>query len=189
MFKFNLQLFVVSIVLILSVGPRALAQTPQLPPGQQPQQAPQEHYHESALRRFEIITLSSLPFTAVHSYLVTRCIKMYRENQFAPELSPRDYRIIGIGAASLSLFIGVWDWWRTRDVDSAAPRIQEREPPPPTEEAEPVEGPIARLPRLNQPRFVGASSRARNSHAANVLNRWASEPAAGVAVPLLLITF
>lgn len=191
MFKFNLPIFTLSLLLILASGPRAFAQMQQPPPEQQPQQAPQEPYQESALRRFEIITLSSLPFTVVHSYLVVRGVKMYRENQFAPELSPQDYRMIGIGAASLSLFIGGWDWWRTRNVDRAAPRVQEREPPPPPEEEEqPEEGPeeeqIARLPRLNPPGFIGGIGEVR-SH--NILNRWANEPAAGIAVPLLLIRF
>lgn len=212
MFKFNLPIFTLSLLLILASGPRAFAQTQQEPPEQQPQPAPQEPYQESALRRFEIITLSSLPFTVVHSYLVVRGVKMYRESQFAPELSPQDYRMIGIGAVSLSLFIGGWDWWRTRNVDRAAPRFQEREPPP-EEEEQPEEGPgeeqIARLPQLNPPGFIGyptntvgaVFNRAQRlnppgftggigevpSH--NVLNRWANEPAAGIAVPLLLIRF
>ncbi len=195
MFKLTVQILTFS--LTLSILPAAQAQ--QAPPeGQQQQARPAETYHESALRRFEIITLSSVPFTAVQSYLVVRGVKMYRENQIAPELSPRDYRIIGIGAASLSLFIGVWDWWRTRDVDISAPRIPEPEPPPPppsppTEEGEPVEGepiegPVARLPH-NVPITVARGTPIPFVPSGNRLNRWANEPAAGVAVPILLIRF
>ncbi len=185
MFKLTVQILTFSLALPML----AAAQT-QEPPGEQPQQAhPAEPYHESALRRFEIITLSSLPFTAVHSYLVVRGVKMYRENQIAPELSPQDFRIIGIGAVSISLFVGVWDWWRTRDVDRAAPRMPEPEPPPPPpEEDAPVEGPIARL-RHNMPITVARGTPIPFVPAGNRLNRWANEPAAGVAVPLLLIQF
>ena len=142
MYKFTTQLFVLTLIVFLLV-PNANAQFQT--PGQQTQQEEPEEYSESALRRFEIITLSSLPFTAVHSYAVVRGIKMYTENQFAPELSPTDYRIVGIGAVSLSLFIGIWDWLHTRNVDRSAPRVPERTPPTPPEEEQPVEGPIARL--------------------------------------------
>ena len=193
MFKLTVQILTFSLTFSMLTA----AQAQQAPPEGQPQQArPAETYHESALRRFEIITLSSLPFTAVQSYLVVRGVKMYRENQIAPELSPRDYRIIGIGAASLSLFIGVWDWWRTRDVDISAPRIPEPEPPPPSppteegepEEGEPIEGPVARLP-YNVPITVARGTPIPFVPSENRLNRWANEPAAGVAVPILLIRF
>lgn len=200
MFKLTVQILTFSLTLSML----AAAQAQQAPPEGQPQQArPAETYHESALRRFEIITLSSLPFTAVQSYLVVRGVKMYRENQIAPELSPRDYRIIGIGAASLSLFIGVWDWWRTRDVDISAPRIPEPEPPPPPPppppeegapeegepiEGEPIEGPVARLPH-NVPITVARGTPIPFVPSGNRLNRWANEPAAGIAVPILLIRF
>ena len=75
----------------------------------------QEHYHESALRRFEIVTLIALPFTAIHSYAGVRGIQMIRQNEFAPELSSTDFKIIGASAASLALFIGFWDWLHTHD--------------------------------------------------------------------------
>ena len=199
MFKLTVQILTFSLTLSML----AAAQAQQVPSEGQPQQArPTETYHESALRRFEIITLSSLPFTAVQSYLVVRGVKMYRENQVAPELSPRDYRIIGIGAASLSLFIGVWDWWRTRDVDISAPRIPEPEPPPPPppseegvpEEGEPVEGapeegPVARLPHNVPIPFLARGTPIPFVPSGNRLNRWANEPAAGIAVPILLIRF
>ena len=72
-------------------------------------------YHESTLRRFEIVTLIALPFTAIHSYVGVRGIQMIRQNEFAPELSGTDFKIIGASAASLALFIGFWDWLHTHD--------------------------------------------------------------------------
>ena len=74
-----------------------------------------EAYHESTLRRFEIVTLIALPFTAIHSYVGVRGIQMIRQNEFAPELSSTDFKIIGASAASLALFIGFWDWLHTHD--------------------------------------------------------------------------
>ena len=59
-------------------------------------------------------------------------------------MTPKDYRMVGIGAVSLSLFIGIWDWLHTRNVDRSAPRVPEPKAPP-TEEDDPVEGTIARL--------------------------------------------
>ena len=113
---------------------------------------------------------------------------MYTENQFAPELSPTDYRIIGVGAASLSLFIGLWDWLHTRKVDRSAPRIPERTPPAPPEEEEPTEGPIARLSNTT-PYTTKYSNRSLQTSMNKGLNRWANEPAAGIAIPLLQIRF
>ena len=75
----------------------------------------EEGYHESTLRRFEIVTLIALPFTAIHSYVGVRGIQMIRQNEFAPELSTTDFRIIGASAASLALLIGLWDWLHTHD--------------------------------------------------------------------------
>ena len=130
-----MQLFLFSIALLSIVAvPHATAQVQTEPSTDVTEQEEPEVYSESALRRFEIVTLSSLPFTAIHSYAIMRGVKMFRENQFAPELTPADYRIIGIGAVSLSLFIGVWDWLHTRNVDRSAPRVPEPQTPPPVEE-------------------------------------------------------
>lgn len=186
MYKFTIQLFVVSLVVSL-LGLDAKAQFQTTPPGQQTEEEPEE-YSESALRRFEIITLSSLPFTAIHSYAIVRGIKMYTENQFAPELSPVDYRIIGAGAVSLSLFIGLWDWLHTRKVDRSAPRVPERTVPPTPEEEEPVEGPIARLSNTT-PYTARYRSKALQESMNKGLNRWAKEPAAGLAIPFIQIRF
>ena len=184
MYKFRTQLFLMSITFLFLAQPHAKAQFHAEPPAQQEDPA---DYSESALRRFEIITLSSLPFTAIHSYLAVRGIKMYRENIFSPEMTPRDYRIVGIGAVSLSLFIGVWDWLHTRHVDRSAPRVPEPKAPP-AEEEDPVEGTIARLSKTD-PRMARYKNISRQDALNNRLNRWASEPAAGFAMPLLQIRF
>ena len=184
MYKFGTQLSLISVVLLFFAQSHAKAQVQSETPAQHEDHA---DYSESALRRFEIITLSSLPFTAIHSYVVVRGIKMYRENIFAPELTPRDYRMVGIGAVSLSLFIGVWDWLHTRNVDRSAPRVPEPKAPP-VEEEDPVEGTIARLSKTD-PRIARYRSISRQNAINNRLNRWANDPAAGFAVPLLQIRF
>jgi hypothetical protein len=74
-------------------------------------------YRESALRRFEIVTLVALPFTAIHSFLAVRSAEMIRQSEFAPELSSTDFKIIGVSAVSLAIFIGFWDWLHTHDKD------------------------------------------------------------------------
>ena len=188
MSKFITQLLVFSLA-ALFISSEAKAQFQATPPEQQTQDGEPEDYSESALRRFEIITLSSLPFTAVHSYAVVRGIKMYTENRFAPELAPRDYRIIGIGAASLSLFIGLWDWFHTRKVDISAPRIPERTTPLPPEEEEPIEGPVARLSQTTIPYTAKYGKESRYESMNKGLNRWANVPAAGLAIPLIQIRF
>ena len=184
MYKFGTQLFLMSVAFLFLTQPHANAQFQAEPPAQQEDPA---DYSESALRRFEIITLSSLPFTAIHSYIAVRGIKMYRENIFAPEMTPRDYRMVGIGAVSLSLFIGVWDWLHTRNVDRSAPRVPEPKAPP-VEEADPVEGTIARLSKTD-PRIARYKNISQQDALNNRLNRWANEPAAGFAMPLLQIRF
>ncbi len=87
-------------------------------------QEEEEVYHESALRRFEIVTLIALPFTAIHSYAGVRGIQMIRQNEFAPELSTTDFRIIGASAVSFALFIGFWDWLHTHDKNPSEELIQ-----------------------------------------------------------------
>lgn len=92
-----------------------------------------EVYHESTLRRFEIVTIIALPFTAIHSYVGVRGIQMIRQNEFAPELSSTDFKIIGASAASLALFIGFWDWLHTHDKNPSEelmPTLPQRITPP-----------------------------------------------------------
>ncbi|MFQ6040975.1 MAG: hypothetical protein ACE5PV_08975 [Candidatus Poribacteria bacterium] len=84
---------------------------------------PAEPYHESALRRFEIISLVSLPFTAIHSYLLVRGIRMAQQGKIAPKISDTDYKIIGASAVTFSAFIGFWDWLHTRGKDTSQPLI------------------------------------------------------------------
>ena len=80
---------------------------------------PAEPYHESALRRFEIVSLVSLPFTAIHSYLAVRGIRMAQQGKIAPKISDTDYKIIGAAAVTFSAFIGLWDWLHTRGKDTS----------------------------------------------------------------------
>ena len=183
MYKFGTQLFLISVAFLFFIQPHAKAQFQAEPPAQEDP----ADYSETALRRFEIVTLSSLPFTAIHSYIVVRGIKMYRANIFAPELTPRDYRMVGIGAVSLSLFIGVWDWLHTRNVDRSAPRVPEPEVPP-IEEEVPVEGTIARLSKTD-PHIARYRNISRQDAVNNRLNRWANDPAVGFAIPLVQIRF
>ena len=80
-------------------------------------------YDESALRRFEIITLSSLPFTAVHSFFMVRGIEMIHQNKFSPKLSDQNFRAIGMCTACFSLFIGIRDWYMMRGKVRSEPLI------------------------------------------------------------------
>ena len=88
-----------------------------------------EIYHESRWRRFEIITLTSLPFTAIHSFAAIRGVKMVLQNRFAPKLSDQDYQVIGICTITSSVLIGLWDWYSTRDEDTSELLIPETQPP------------------------------------------------------------
>ena len=112
---------------------------------------------------------------------------MYRQNIFAPELTPHDYRMIGIGAVSLSLFIGIWDWLHTRNVDRSAPRVPEPKVPP-VEEEDPVEGTIAQLSKT-APRTAIDTNISLQNTINNRLNRWTNDAAIGFAVPLVQIRF
>ena len=185
MFKSCIRIFTISIVCFLFIIPHLQAQK---------QETPHEEYSESALRRFEIVTLSSLPFTAVHSYLGVRSVKMIQTNKIAPILTPQNYRVMGISAVSLSLFIGIWDWLHTRNVDRSAPSVPGREPlTPPTEEEVPPDGTLAGMPSLgphvnlsNISIFIGHP---HESLTRNQLNMWANDPPVGIAIPLLEIRF
>ena len=107
----------VLLILATIVATNVFAQYREGSEAETPNADEQEHegYHESALRRFEIVTLIALPFTAIHSYVGVRGIQMIRQNEFAPELSSTDFKIIGASAASFALFIGFWDWLHTHD--------------------------------------------------------------------------
>ena len=132
--------------------------------------------------------MSSLPFTAIHSYGVTRLVKMVRENKFAPEMTTQDYRIMGVGAVSFSLFIGIWDWFHTRNVDRSALLIREREEPPPVEEEEPLEGPLTRLSDTDR-ELARQRARTLEMSLNRGLTRRVDTGSVGFTFPLLQIRF
>ena len=124
------------LMLTVMVATNALAQLQENPEEEIPSALQQEEqvYQESTLRRFEIVTIIALPFTAIHSYVGVRGIQMIRQNEFAPELSGTDFRIIGASAASLALLIGFWDWLHTHDKNPSEeliPTSPQRITPPP----------------------------------------------------------
>ena len=114
--RLKIRLLIV-LILTVMVATNTLAQSQENPEEETPAagQQEEESYHESTLRRFEIVTIIALPFTAIHSYVGVRGIQMIRQNEFAPELSTTDFKIIGASAASLALLIGFWDWMHTHD--------------------------------------------------------------------------
>ena len=123
----------------------------------------EEVYHESTLRRFEIVTIIALPFTAIHSYAGVRGIQMIRQNEVAPELTTTDFKIIGASALSLALFIGFWDWLHTHDKN-------------PSEELIPTSPQRITPPRRAPIQGVGQ-------------NDWNPDESQGVVVPLVHIRF
>jgi hypothetical protein len=194
MLRFRRRVFALTLAAIFILVPQLQAQNQSSPTTQQTHETHHEEYSESALRRFEIVTLSSLPFTAVHSYLGVRGIKMIQTNKIAPELSSLNYRVMGISAVSLSLFIGIWDWLHTRNVDRSAPSVPGYKPPsPPTDEAVPPDGSIARGPILGpQANIYGISTnywQPERYMVNNQLNMWSAEPPVGFVIPLLEIRF
>lgn len=188
MYELGVRLFLLNLIFLFLLIPHANAQFQSESPESETEQTEPEVYSESALRRFEIVTLSSIPFTAIHSYVIMRMVRMLQENQFAPELSPRDYRIIGAGAVSLSVFIGVWDWLHTRNVDRSAPRVPEPETPPPPEGEEPIGETLTRLSEIS-PYTARYRRRSLQDSLDKGLDRWASKQSVGFVVPLVQIRF
>ena len=76
-----------------------------------------EPYRESALRRFEIVTLTSLPFAAIHSYLVVRGYRAATSGSLTTGLRDSDWNAVGVGAAVFAIGIGVYDYMRMRGKD------------------------------------------------------------------------
>ena len=188
MYRLSVRLFLISLISLSLVIPQAKAQIQSELPESETEHTEHEAYSESALRRFEIITLSSIPFTAIHSYGIMRIVRMLQENQFAPELSPQDYRIIGIGAVSLSVFIGVWDWLHTRNVDRSAPRVPEPETPPQPEDEEPLGETLTRLSDTS-PYMARYRKRSLQDSLDKGLNRWTNQQPVGFVVPLIQVRF
>ena len=89
-------------------------------------QAVPEVYHESALRRFEIVFTISLPFTALHSYLAVRGVGMLRQRKVSPELHRADWNAVGGLTILFSGFIAFWDWLHTRGEDISETSIEPR---------------------------------------------------------------
>jgi hypothetical protein len=83
-----------------------------------------EQYHESALRRFEIVFTISIPFTTIHSYLAVRGVEMVRQGKISPKLSGVHWKSIGGLAVLFSGFVATWDYLHTRGED-----IQNRDMP------------------------------------------------------------
>ncbi len=77
-----------------------------------------EVYKESSIRRFEIIFTSSIPFTAIHSYLVVRGTEMVIQRRVSPKLDNSDWNKIGLMTVMLSGFVSFWDWRNTSDEDN-----------------------------------------------------------------------
>jgi len=112
-------IFAIFAILAMSTLSASVACARMIEPGTE---APSD-YHENAIRRFEVVSLISLPFTAIHSYLIYRGVKMIRTREFSPEISDTDYKIIGCMTITFSAFIGFWDWYHTRGKDSSQPKI------------------------------------------------------------------
>lgn len=122
-----------SVTIILSVSILIMGLVSEISPAQENQTA---QYSESAIRRFEIVTLISLPFTSVYSYLIVRLVKMARQGEVSPELSNGEWRAVQAGAVAMALLVGTWDWLHTRSVDRNEPRIPKLKPPEGEEEGE-----------------------------------------------------
>ncbi len=153
------------LMLTVMVATNALAQLQENPEEDIPAAGQQEEqvYQESTLRRFEIVTIIALPFTAIHSYVGVRGIQIIRQNEFAPELSPTDFKIIGASALSLALLIGFWDWLHTHDKNPSEELI----PTSPQPIVPPRRAPIQRVGQ----------------------NDWNPDEPQGVVVPLVRIRF
>ncbi|MFC1717055.1 hypothetical protein ACFL6S_25530 [Candidatus Poribacteria bacterium] len=105
--------FILVIVCMLLSSP-LLAQT--YDPEEEIDLEPKE-YHESALRRFEIIFTASIPFTALHSYLTIRTVEMIRQDEFAPSMSKANWNSVGGLTILFSGFIAFWDYMHTRGTE------------------------------------------------------------------------
>ena len=140
--RLKIRLLIV-LILTVMVATHTFAQFQENPEEetQSAHQHEEEGYHESTLRRFEIVTIIALPFTAIHSYAGVRGIQMIRQNEVAPELSPTDFKIIGASAVSLALLIGFWDWLHTHDKNPS----EELLPTSPQRITPPRRAPIQRI--------------------------------------------
>ena len=104
----------------------ASAQTDTIRGGEQTAQTPQQT--ESALRRFEIVTLTALPFTAAHSYFLMKGYRSLRAGSLAAPVEGGDWNVVIAGAAVLAAGIGFYDYFRMRGKDRNESLLPE--PPP-----------------------------------------------------------
>ncbi len=77
-----------------------------------------EVYKESSIRRFEIIFTSSIPFTAIHSYLIVRGAEMAIQRRVSPKLDNTDWNAIGAMTVTFSGLLGLCDWRNTYREDN-----------------------------------------------------------------------
>jgi len=87
-------------------------------------------YHESALRRFEIIFTASIPFSALHSYLTIRGVETIRQNKIAPSMNRANWNSVGGLTIMFSGFIAFWDYMHTRKTDIQDLSIENRNTEP-----------------------------------------------------------
>ena len=135
--------------ILLLLASSSFAQTRQ----EEDQQPVAEAYHESALRRFEIVFTVSLPFTALHSYLVVRGIEGIRQRKIAPELERSDWNTIGGLTILFSGFVAFWDWLHVRDED-----VSEKMPGP-RGETVPYSGYSMPVSSIQHPAIIFLSAR------------------------------
>ena len=123
--KHLLWAFVFSIICITTFDLPAIAQT-----FGEDIQTEQEQYHESALRRFEIIFTISIPFTGLHSYLAVRGVEMIRQSKVSPKFSRGDWTTVGSLTILFSGFVAFWDYMHTRNKDIHGVNIPRRQDEP-----------------------------------------------------------
>jgi hypothetical protein len=104
-------------VLILSISCLGLSLPSLAQTNDEELQAKPEQYHESALRRFEIVFTISLPFTALHSYLAVRGVQMIRQSKISPKLKEAHWNSMGGLTILFSASVAFWDYLHTRGED------------------------------------------------------------------------
>ncbi len=127
----------------MSAWSQTLSPTPDLTAADAVEDA--EIVGESAIRRFEIVTLTALPFTAIHSFLIVKGVRVASEGSIAADVDGADWNYVGLGAATLAIGIGVYDYLRMRGKDRNEQLLPS--PPPPVNLLEPT----ARAPRWRVP--------------------------------------
>ena len=108
------------------------------------EEAPPARQTESALRRFEIVTLTALPFTAAHSYLAVKGYRSLRAGTLAAPVDGGDWNIVVAGAVALSAGIGMYDYFRMRGKDRNESLLPE--PPPRPQSTDPDRRRLSAVP-------------------------------------------